>query len=113
MRHSRKAPDISDILPSIREKGIRQTLIVRREGDGYGVIAGRRRYFALRQIAAETGADPQVPCAVMPEDDAASAIEASLIEVAWAILETEGKISFIRRKDPEQSVAANSTAALP
>ncbi|MBA3067826.1 MAG: ParB/RepB/Spo0J family partition protein [Hyphomonas sp.] len=80
MRHGRKAPDVSDILPSIREKGIRQTLLVRREGDGFGIVAGRRRFFALQQIAKEAGSDPLVPCAVMLEDDAASAIEASLIE---------------------------------
>lgn len=43
MRHSRKMPDISDILPSIRASGLRQTLLVRREGDHYGVVAGRRR----------------------------------------------------------------------
>lgn len=43
MRHSRKKPDVSDILPSIRESGIRQTLLVRKEGDHYGVVAGRRR----------------------------------------------------------------------
>jgi ParB family chromosome partitioning protein len=55
MRHSRKAPDVSDILPSIRERGIRQTLLVRPEGDGYGVVAGRRRFHALQVIAAETG----------------------------------------------------------
>lgn len=80
MRHGRKAPDVSDILPSIRETGIRQTLLVRREGDGYGIVAGRRRFFALQQVAKETGSDPLVPCAVMAEDDAASAIEASIIE---------------------------------
>jgi len=80
MRHGRKAPDVSDILPSIREKGIRQTLLVRREGDGYGIVAGRRRFFALQQIAKEAGSDPLVPCAVMAEGDAASAIEASIIE---------------------------------
>lgn len=89
MRHGRKAPDVSDILPSIREKGIRQTLLVRREGDGYGVIAGRRRFFALRQIAKETGADPLVPCAVMAEGDEASAIEASIIENVARLPATE------------------------
>lgn len=36
----------------------------------------------------------------------------AMTEVAWAILETEGKISFIRRKAPDQS-AASSAAALP
>lgn len=89
MRHGRKAPDVSDILPSIRETGIRQTLLVRREGEGYGVIAGRRRFFALQQVAKETGSDPLVPCAVMAEDDAASAIEASLIENVARLPATE------------------------
>jgi len=89
MRHGRKAPDVSDILPSIREKGLRQTLLVRREGDGYGIVAGRRRFFALRQIAKETGSDPLVPCAVMAEGDAASAIEASLIENVARLPATE------------------------
>ena len=89
MRHGRKAPDVSDILPSIREKGIRQTLLVRREGERYGVIAGRRRFFALQQVAKETGVDPLVPCAVMAEDDAASAIEASIIENVARLPATE------------------------
>ena len=89
MRHGRKAPDVSDILPSIREKGLRQTLLVRREGDGYGIVAGRRRFFALQQIAKETGSDPLVPCAVMVEGDAASAIEASIIENVARLPATE------------------------
>ena len=80
MRHSRKKPDVSDILPSIRESGIRQTLLVRKEGDHYGVVAGRRRYFALKEIEKEKGETPDVPCAIMAEDDAASAIAASVIE---------------------------------
>ncbi len=89
MRHGRKAPDVSDILPSIREKGIRQTLLIRREGETYGIVAGRRRFFALQQIAKETGSDPLVPCAVMPEGDAASAIEASIIENVARLPATE------------------------
>ncbi|MBI1254658.1 MAG: ParB/RepB/Spo0J family partition protein [Hyphomonas sp.] len=89
MRHGRKVPDVSDILPSIREKGIRQTLLVRREAGGYGIVAGRRRFFALQQIAKETGSDPLVPCAVMTEGDAASAIEASIIENVARLPATE------------------------
>ena len=89
MRHGRKAPDVSDILASIREKGLRQTLLVRREGDGFGIVAGRRRFFALQQIAKETGSDPLVPCAVMAEVDAASAIEASIIENVARLPATE------------------------
>lgn len=107
MRHGRKRPDVSDILPSIREKGIRQTLLVRREGDGYGVIAGRRRYFALLELAKETGSNPLVPCAVMSEEDAASAIEASIIENVARLPATEMEqyVAFRKladeRKPPE------------
>ncbi len=49
MRHGRKKPDVSDILPSIRESGLRQTLLVRREGKYYGVIAGRRRFLRSKK----------------------------------------------------------------
>lgn len=80
MRHGRKKPDISDILPSIREHGLRQTLLVRKEGKHYGVVAGRRRLFALKQIAKEEGKAMRVPCIVMREGDDAEAIEASLTE---------------------------------
>ena len=89
MRHGRKAPDVSDILPSIREKGIRQTLLVRPEGDGYGVVAGRRRFHALEIIAAETGKSIAVPCAIMEADDDAAAVEASLIENVARLTATE------------------------
>ncbi|MEH6695527.1 MAG: ParB/RepB/Spo0J family partition protein [Hyphomonas sp.] len=89
MRHGRKAPDVSDILPSIREKGIRQTLLVRPEGDGYGVVAGRRRFHALQVIAAETGKSIAVPCAIMEADDDAAAVEASLIENVARLPATE------------------------
>ncbi|NQY97510.1 MAG: ParB/RepB/Spo0J family partition protein [Henriciella sp.] len=80
MRHGRRKPDISDILPSIRTHGVRQSLLVRAEGDKYGVIAGRRRLFALKQVAKETGKDVRVPCIVMKSASEAEAIEASLIE---------------------------------
>ena len=86
MRHSRKKPDITDILPSIRKDGLRQTLLVRKEGESYGVIAGRRRYYALLAIAKETGKTPRVPCAIMEAGDDAAAIEASLIENVAACL---------------------------
>ncbi|WP_084398933.1 ParB/RepB/Spo0J family partition protein [Henriciella aquimarina] len=89
MRHGRKKPDVSDILPSIRESGLRQTLLVRREGKYYGVIAGRRRFFALKEIARETGEMPLVPCAIMTEKDAASAIAASVIENVGRLPATE------------------------
>ena len=89
MRHSRKKPEIADILPSIREDGLRQTLLVREEGEGYGVIAGRRRYYALLQIAKETGRNPRIPCAIMEAGDDAAAMEASLIENVARLPATE------------------------
>ncbi|WP_286828297.1 MULTISPECIES: ParB/RepB/Spo0J family partition protein [Kordiimonas] len=80
MRHSRKKPDISDILPSIRARGIQQPLLVRKNGKGYEIVAGRRRYFSLRTLAKGGEKIGPVPCAVMEAGDDAAAIEASLIE---------------------------------
>lgn len=80
MRHARKAPDISDILPSIRAKGVQQPLLVRKNGSGYEIVAGRRRFFSLKTIAKEGAQVEPVPCAVMAEGDDAAALEASLIE---------------------------------
>ncbi len=82
MRHGRKKPDISDLLPSIRKHGLRQSLLVREEGNEFGVVAGRRRLFALNQIAKETGVAMKIPCIVMQAGDDAAAIEASIIENA-------------------------------
>lgn len=106
MRHSRKKPDVSDILPSIRESGIRQTLLVRKEGDHFGVVAGRRRFFALKEIEKETGKTPKVPCAIMREEDAASAIAASVIENVGRLpaSEMEQYTAFKRLHDEGRSV---------
>jgi ParB family chromosome partitioning protein len=46
VRHARKPPDVSDILPSIRARGVLQPLLVRPNGEGFEIVAGRRRYFA-------------------------------------------------------------------
>lgn len=83
VRHARKAPDVSDILPSIRARGVLQPLLVRPYGKGFEVIAGRRRYFAAHKVAEEQGVeacDVLLPCAVTVKGDDAGAIEASLIE---------------------------------
>lgn len=80
MRHARKAPDVSDILPSIRARGVQQPLLVRKNGKGYEIVAGRRRFFSLKTIAKEGGEVAPVPCAIMTEGDDAAALEASLIE---------------------------------
>ncbi|WP_380926122.1 ParB/RepB/Spo0J family partition protein [Sphingomonas leidyi] len=102
MRHGRKNPDVSDILPTVRKRGVLQTLLVRPnlcpepvEGsapDMFEIVAGRRRYHAARIVAEEraaadtaSGADPDpqidmLPCAILDEGDDADAIEASMIE---------------------------------
>lgn len=80
MRHGRKAPDISDILPSVRARGILQPLLVRPNAEGFEVVAGRRRFYCAKAVQKEQGDFPPVPCGVMDENDDASALEASLIE---------------------------------
>lgn len=106
MRYGRKAPDVSDILPTVRSRGVLQPVIVRphcarAEGEdgGYEIIAGSRRFHAAKIVAeerrtagdgaAEAGdaadADADVgaallPCAILDAGDDAAAVEASLIE---------------------------------
>lgn len=80
MRHARKAPDISDLLPSIKARGLQQPLLVRANGDGYEIVAGRRRFFALQALAKNSGEVAEAPCAIMAPGDDAAALEASLIE---------------------------------
>ncbi|HTN59953.1 MAG TPA: ParB/RepB/Spo0J family partition protein [Devosia sp.] len=80
MRHGKRVPDISDILPSVRARGILQPLLVRPNADGYEIVAGRRRYFSAKTVKEEGGAIGDIPCAIMEQSDDAGALEASLIE---------------------------------
>ncbi len=80
MRHGKAAPDIDDIYPSIMESGVHQSLLVRKEGKGYGVIAGRRRLFALQKKAKDTGQPQTAPCLIMESGNTKAAREASLLE---------------------------------
>jgi ParB family chromosome partitioning protein len=82
MRHGKKAPDVSDILPSIRARGVLVPLLVRPNGtpDTYEIVAGRRRWFSAKTVKEEGGAVPPLPCAIMEAGDDAAALEASLIE---------------------------------
>jgi ParB family transcriptional regulator, chromosome partitioning protein len=88
MRHGKKAPDVSDILPSIRVRGVLVPLLIRPNGspDTFEIVAGRRRYFASKIVADERHAvdEPSeiepLPCAVMQPGDDVAALEASLIE---------------------------------
>ncbi len=80
MRYRDPPPDVSDILPSIRAKGVLEPLIVRPEDGKYGVVAGRRRWFSLKAVREKMGEVAAPPCAIMAEGDDAEAIEASLLE---------------------------------
>ncbi|WP_027164083.1 ParB/RepB/Spo0J family partition protein [Mesorhizobium sp. WSM1293] len=82
MRHSKRAPDISDILPSVRARGVLVPLLVRPNGspETFEIVAGRRRYFAAKTVADERGEAEPLPCAIMEDGDDADALEASLIE---------------------------------
>lgn len=82
MRHGKNAPDVSDILPSVRTRGVLVPLLVRPNGSDstYEIVAGRRRYFAAKTVAEEKGEATSLPCAVLENGDDADALEASLIE---------------------------------
>jgi ParB family chromosome partitioning protein len=82
MRHGRRPPDISDILPSVRKRGVLVPLLVRPNGapDTFEIVAGRRRWFAATTIVQEGGDIDPLPCAILDADDDASALEASLLE---------------------------------
>jgi len=87
MHYGRPDPDVSDILPSVRQRGVLLTLLVQETmADGavveghFEVVAGRRRWKAsLAAIAEGVEIDP-VPIGILEPGDDAAAIEASLIE---------------------------------
>ena len=82
MRDGRKPPDIGDLLPSVRARGILVPLLVRPapDHDRFEIVAGRRRFFAAHALAGEGGAATPLPCAIIAAGDDAAALEASLIE---------------------------------
>lgn len=85
MRHADKAPDVSDILPTVKARGVIVPLIVRPGDDEgkpglFGIVAGARRFHAASLAAQENGESEPLPCAVMEPGDDAAALEASLIE---------------------------------
>lgn len=82
MRYAKKAPDVADILPTVRARGVLVPLIVRpncAEG-AFEIVAGARRFTAATIVASEKGEAEPLPCAILEEGDDAAALEASLIE---------------------------------
>jgi ParB family chromosome partitioning protein len=82
MRGKGKDPDVSDLLPSVRARGVLVPLLVRpncAEGH-FEIVAGRRRFTAVHAVAREGGAVKPIPCAILDEGDDADALEASMLE---------------------------------
>lgn len=81
MRAGKKPPDLGDLLPSVRLRGVLVPLIVRANGadDRFEIVAGRRRFHAA-SLAAEDGGADSIPCVIMEGGDDASALEASILE---------------------------------
>jgi ParB family chromosome partitioning protein len=85
MRHGTKPPDVSDILATVKARGVIVPLIVRAgEDEGrpgmFAIVAGARRFHAATLAARESGEADALPCAIMEAGDDAAALEASLIE---------------------------------
>ena len=82
MRARGSKPDIANILPSVRARGVLVPLIVRPAHDEgrFEVVAGKRRYHAALVVAEASGEGEALPCAVMAAGDDAAALEASIIE---------------------------------
>lgn len=87
MNHGRPAPDISDLLPSVRQRGILLTMLVLEtvvDGaivpDHFEIVAGARRWHAALAVLAEGLELDPVPIAILDAGDDAAALEASLIE---------------------------------
>jgi ParB family chromosome partitioning protein len=66
--------DLSDLVSSIKEKGVLEPVLVRPSGEKYQIIAGERRYRA----SVEAGLS-QIPCIEVDVDDR-GVLEISLIE---------------------------------
>src|SRR3954452_24066361 len=79
MRYARKAPDVSDILPTVRKRGVIQPLIVRPNcaPDAFEILGGARRFYAASIVADERAAageeggplDALLPCAILDDGD--------------------------------------------
>lgn len=66
--------DLTELVASIREKGVLEPLIVRPRENGYEIIAGERRYRACKELGID-----RVPCIIKEADDRES-LEIALIE---------------------------------
>ncbi len=73
-RHKISEDEISELIESIKAKGVLQPVLVREAGEGYELVAGERRWLA----AQKAGLD-KIPALVVRVDDR-EALEIALIE---------------------------------
>jgi ParB family chromosome partitioning protein len=66
--------DLSELVASIREKGILEPILVRPAGSRFQIIAGERRYRAAQEVGLA-----EIPCVVRDSSDAET-LELALIE---------------------------------
>jgi len=66
---------LAELAESVRQNGLVQPLVVRKDGAGYTLVAGERRYRAARIAGLE-----QAPAVIMDEIDDARMLELALVE---------------------------------
>lgn len=72
--------NVDDLLPSMRAIGLIQPLLVRKNCQGFEVVAGARRLKAANLLVDERREFESLPCAILEDGDDATAIAASLAE---------------------------------
>jgi ParB family chromosome partitioning protein len=73
-RQQAELEDLTELVASIRDKGVLQPVVVRRRRDGYELVMGERRFRAARQAGLET-----IPAVVRRATDA-EMLELALVE---------------------------------
>lgn len=73
-RRDVKPERLEELADSIRERGVLQPILVRPEGDDFVIVAGHRRYQAVRMAGLDV-----IPC-VVRESEGAQAREEALVE---------------------------------
>jgi ParB family transcriptional regulator, chromosome partitioning protein len=72
--------DVASLAASVAALGVLQPLLVRAKDDGFEIVAGQRRYLAVKSLRDTDDDEPSLPCVILEDDQDAIAIEASLAE---------------------------------
>ena len=72
--------DVASLAASVAALGVLQPLLVRAKDDGFEIVAGQRRYLAVKSLRDTDDDAPSLPCVILEGDQDAVAIEASLAE---------------------------------